>query len=94
MTSPITWSLPARVVVSEAVCASRLSTVPPSPCSTWMISWESVFTSSGDSAWNSGRNPLNSTVRSSAGLVRSSGITPPGGSTALTGPGSPCSRAM
>lgn len=32
--SPITLSLAAMVEVSEAVRASRLSTVPPSPCST------------------------------------------------------------
>ena len=33
--------------------------------------------SSGDSAWKSGLKPLNSTVRSSAGWVRSTGIVSP-----------------
>ena len=34
--------------------------------------------SSGESAWKSGLNPLNSSVRSRAGLVRSTGIVSPG----------------
>ncbi len=38
ITWPITWSLPAIAEVSDAVWASSDSTVPPSPCRTWMIS--------------------------------------------------------
>ena len=34
----------------------------------------------GESAWNSGLKPLNSTVRSSAGVVRSTGIVASSGS--------------
>ncbi len=41
------------------------------------------MTSFGDSARNSGLNPLNSSVRSSAGRVRSSGISSPGSSTSF-----------
>ena len=78
MTRPMTASRSASALVSDAVCPSRLATVPPSPWNTWMISYASLFTSSGDSAVNSGRNPLNSTVRSSAGLVCESGIVAPG----------------
>ena len=63
--------------VSEAVWASRLSMVPPSPCSIWMISKESPLMSSGLSAVNSGLKPLNRTVRSSAGVVWSSGMVAP-----------------
>jgi hypothetical protein len=40
--------------------------------------WRDRSISAGDSAWNSGLNPLNSTVRSSAGEVRDSGIVLPG----------------
>ena len=35
---PMIWSRLARVLVTEAVCASRLSSVPPSPWKTAMIS--------------------------------------------------------
>ena len=38
MTLPITRSLSASDEVSEATCASRSSTVAPSPWKTWMIS--------------------------------------------------------
>ena len=78
MVRPITASRSATDDVSEAVCASRLLMVPPSPCRTWMISPDSWLTSCGDSAANSGLNPLNSTVRSSAGWVRSIGMVAPG----------------
>ena len=36
--------------------------------------------SAGDSAWKSGLKPLNRTVRSRAGMVRSTGIVAPSGS--------------
>ena len=49
-----------------------------------MISNDSWLTSLGESAWNSGLKPLNSAVRSSAGLVRSSGICAPSGASALS----------
>ena len=49
-----------------------------------MSSKESWLTSSGDSAWNNGLKPLKSTVRSSAGLVRESGIVDPAGSRAVS----------
>ena len=74
---PITWSRSARVEVSEAVWASSWSMLPPSPCSTWMISPDSSLTSFGDNAANSGLNPLKRTSRSSAGWVRLTGIVPP-----------------
>ena len=38
----------------------------------------------GDSAWKSGLKPLKRTVRSSAGLVRSTGIVAPSGSRAVS----------
>ena len=38
MTLPMTASLSASELVSEATWFSRLSTVPPSPWKTWMIS--------------------------------------------------------
>ncbi len=60
--------------------------VVPSPWSSWMISLDSLLTSPGDRAWNSGWNPSNSSVRFSAGVVRASGIVPPGGSVRPTGP--------
>ena len=47
MTRPMTASRSASVLVSEAVWASRLSMVPPSPCSAWMISKASSLTSFG-----------------------------------------------
>ena len=77
MTLPMTASLSASELVSEATWFSRLSTVPPSPWKTWMISKETRFMSAGDSACSSGRNPPNSVVRSSAGLVWASGMRPP-----------------
>ncbi len=86
MTRPMTWSLPASVVVSEPTDAISWSTVVPSPCNTWMISPESWLTSLGDRAWNSGWKPLNSWVRFSAGEVRASGIVAPGRSVSPTGP--------
>ena len=60
--------------------------VVPSPWSSWMISLDSLLTSPGDRAWNSGWNPSNSSVRFSAGVVRASGIVPPAGSARPTGP--------
>ena len=50
---------------------------PPSPWRTEMICADSSLTSLGDSAANSGLKPLNSTVRSRAGRVRSFGIVWP-----------------
>ncbi len=50
--------------------------MPPSPCSTLITSKANWFTSAGVSAVNSGLKPLNSTDRSSAGAVRSLGMTP------------------
>ncbi len=44
MTRPITASLSASVLVSDAVRCQQLSTVPPSPCSVWMISNETSLT--------------------------------------------------
>ncbi len=74
MTCPMTLSRSARVLVSEAVLVSSWLKLPPSPWKTWMTSAESLLMSAGDSAANSGLKPLNSTVRSSAGWVRFSGI--------------------
>src|SRR3982074_554298 len=48
ITSPITLSLPAIVVVSDGVCASRLSTVLPAPCRTWITSEASSVTVDAD----------------------------------------------
>lgn len=78
ITDPISSSRSAIVVVSDAVCASRLLTVPPSPCRVLMISVASWLTSSGLSAANNGLNPPSRALRSSAGFVLASGITPPG----------------
>jgi len=38
MSDPITWSRLASVLVTDAVCESRLSSVPPSPWKTVTIS--------------------------------------------------------
>jgi len=78
ITWPITWSRSAIAPVSEAVLASSDSTVPPSPCSTCTISIDSRLTCSGSSAAKSGWKPLNSVVRLSGGVVRPTGIVPPG----------------
>ena len=78
--SPITWSRSARVLVSDAVLCSSPLKLSPSPWKTEITSAESLLMSVGDSAWNNGLNPLNSTVRSSAGSVRSIGIVPSAGS--------------
>ena len=58
MTSPTSWSRSAIAVVSEAVWAIRLSTVPPSPCSTLIRLSDSSLMSLGSSAENSGAKPL------------------------------------
>ena len=79
MVCPITWSRSARVEVSDAVWASSWSMLPPSPCSTWMISPESSLTSFGDSAAKSGLKPLKRASRSSAGWVRLTGMVAPAG---------------
>ncbi len=71
-------SRPASVVVSDAVCVSRLLTVPPSPWRVLMISVASWLTSFGLSAANSGLKPFSSAFRSRAGWVRASGMVPPG----------------
>ena len=86
MTWPITSSRSASVLVSDDVLASRLCTVPPCPCRTWMISKDSWLTCCGSSAAKSGLNPLNSVVRFSGGRVRSTGIVPPGGRVSPVGP--------
>ena len=87
ITSSMTWSLVASDVVSEPTVATSAAMSGLSPWNTWMISLDSLLTSPGDSAWNSGWKPLNSSVRLSAGVVRASGIVPPGGSARPTGPG-------
>jgi hypothetical protein len=80
MTRPMTSSRSASVFVSEAVRATRLSTVPPSPCRVCTTSKASWLTVVGSSAWNSGRKPLNSTVRSRALRVCASGMVAPSSS--------------
>jgi hypothetical protein len=92
MVRPMTSSRSARVEVSDAVLASSELTLPPSPCRTLMISPDSSLTSLGDSAANSGLNPLNSTVRSSADWVWSSPMVAPSLSGAA--PPTSCVRAM
>ena len=79
MVAPITWSRSARVLVSEAVLCSSWLRLPPSPWKICTTSAESLLMSVGLSAANSGLNPLNSTVRSSAGWVRLIGIVAPAG---------------
>jgi hypothetical protein len=78
--SPITWSRSASVEVSRAVLDNRLSMVPPSPWKTEMIWPLSALTSCGSRNWNSGWKPLNSRVRSSAGVVWSRSKVYPTGS--------------
>ncbi len=90
MTSPISWSRLASVLVSDAVLASRLWMVPPSPCSVRTMFIESSLTVLGSSAEKSGLKPLNSTVRSRAGLVCVIGMVPSFFSRGA--PGLPCSR--
>ena len=77
MTWPMTASRFATVLVSDAVCVSRLSIVPPSPCKRLDRSpARTLLTSAGVSAWNSGRKPLNNAVRSTARApVREIGMT-------------------
>lgn len=84
ITDPISSSRSASVVVSDAVCARRLFTVPPSPCRVLMISVASWLTSFGLSAANSGLKPFSSALRSSAGWVLDSGMVPPGRSRVLS----------
>src|SRR6266508_558237 len=55
MTRPTAASRSASALVSEAVRRSRLATVPPSPCRTWITSCARLLTSCGVSAVNSGR---------------------------------------
>ena len=74
MTSPITWSLSASALVSEASPGSRFSSAPPSPCSVWMISIERLLIWPGSNPWVSGSKPANSTVRSTAGCVCAMGM--------------------
>jgi hypothetical protein len=87
ITSPITLSLVASAVVSDPTVATSAAMLGLSPWNTVMISLESWLTSPGESAWNSGWKPLNNAVRSSAGVVRASGIVPPAASVRPTGPG-------
>ncbi len=70
----------ARLLVSAAVSATMFETVPDSPWKTSMIDPASWLTWSGESAENRGWKPSNTAVRSIAGVVRATGMTPPGGS--------------
>ena len=92
MTSPMSWSRSARALVNDAVWLIRPPIVPPSPWSTRTRFIERSLTSPGCSAWNSGWNPLNSSVRFRAGWVRDVGMVAPSGS--LAAPGLPWSSAM
>ena len=74
---PMTSSRSARVEVRDAVLASSELMLPPSPCRTLMMLPDSSLTSLGDSAANSGLNPLNRTVRSRADWVWSSPMVAP-----------------
>ena len=77
ITCPMSSSRSASALVSEAVLLIRLPMVPPSPWSTLTRFIESWLTSLGVSAWNRGWNPLNSSVRFRAGVVRETGMVPP-----------------
>ncbi len=72
--SPMTLSRSASVLVMDAVFVSSAFRLPPSPWKTEITSAESLLMSEGDSAAKSGLKPLNSTVRSRAGWVRSIGM--------------------
>ena len=80
ITSPISWSRSASVLVSDAVLASSPCTVPPSPWSTWTRFMLSSLTCSGGSASKSGLKPSKSVVRSSDGEVWSTGSVAPASS--------------
>ena len=79
-TWPISSSRSARLLVSEAVLDSSSWMVPPSPCRTCTRFMLSSLTCFGSSAWNSGWKPLNSVVRSSAGVVWPTGMVAPASS--------------
>ena len=80
MVRPMTASRSAIADVRLAVLREQGVHVPPSPCRVWMSRPESSLTSLGESAAKSGLKPLKSTVRSSAGWVRDSGIVEPSAS--------------
>ncbi len=69
----------ARLLVRAAVCATMFETVPDSPWKTSMIDPASWFTWSGERAEKRGWKPSNTAVRSIAGVVCETGMTPPGG---------------
>ena len=93
MTSPISWSRPASVLVNDETRPRRLWTLPASPCSVWTISNANLLVSSGVSASNTGLKPLSNTFRSSASCVRSKGMVLPGFNAAVA-PSGPWARAM
>ncbi len=80
------WLLSANVLENDDVFDSSDCRVPPSPWNTWMSAALSALTSCGLRPCVTGFSPPSSRSMSSAGAVRSSGISAPAGNT-LVDPG-------